>query len=42
MAARRSRQRVGLSRPQTTNIINGQFGASRRVVRRALELAQAA
>jgi hypothetical protein len=33
---------VGLSRPQTTNVINGQFGASRRVVRRVLELATAA
>jgi hypothetical protein len=35
-------ERVGLSRPQVTNLINGQFGASRRVVRRVLELAKAA
>ena len=34
--------RVGLSRPQTTNVINGQFGASRRIVRRVLELVRAA
>ena len=33
---------VGLSRPQITNVINGRFGASRRVVRRVLELATAA
>jgi DNA-binding LacI/PurR family transcriptional regulator len=33
---------VGLSRPQITNVINGQFGVSRRVVRRVLELAKAA
>jgi hypothetical protein len=35
-------ERVGLSRPQTTNIICGRFGASRPIVRRVLELALAA
>ncbi len=35
-------ERVGVSRPQTTNIINGQFGASRRVARLVLERARAA
>jgi hypothetical protein len=35
-------ERVGLSRPQTTNIICGRFGASRPIVRRVLELARAA
>ena len=39
---RRSAEAVGLSRPQITNVINGRFGASRRVVRRVLELATAA
>jgi len=32
-------ERVGLSRPQATNIIGGRFGVSRLVVRRVLELA---
>ena len=35
-------RRLGLSRPQTTNILNGQFRPSREVVRRVLELARAA
>jgi transcriptional regulator with XRE-family HTH domain len=35
-------RRLGLSRPQTTNILNGQFRPSRDVVRRVLELAKAA
>jgi hypothetical protein len=35
-------ERVGLSRPQATNIIRGRFGVSRSVVRRVLELARAA
>ncbi len=35
-------RRLGLSRPQTTNILNGQFRPSRDVVRRVLELARAA
>lgn len=35
-------EKVGLSRGQTTNILNGQFGASRTVARRVLELAFAA
>jgi hypothetical protein len=35
-------ERVGLSRPQTTNIICGRFGISRPVARRVLELALAA
>lgn len=35
-------QHLGLSRQQTTAIINRQFGASRPVVRRVLELARAA
>ena len=35
-------ERVGVSRPQVTNIINHQFGSSRRVARRVLELAKAA
>jgi hypothetical protein len=35
-------ERVGLSRPQTTNIICGRFGASRPIVRCVLELARAA
>jgi hypothetical protein len=35
-------ERVGLSRPQVTNIICGRFGASRPIVRRVLELARAA
>ena len=34
--------RVGLSRPQATNIIRGRFGVSRSVARRVLELARAA
>lgn len=34
--------KVGLSRPQTTNVLNRQFGASRIVVRRVLQLARAA
>lgn len=34
--------RLGISRPQATNILNGQFGASRAVARRALELMRAA
>jgi hypothetical protein len=34
--------RVGLSRPQVTNLICGRFGASRPIVRRVLELARAA
>ena len=34
--------RVGLSRPQATNIIRGRFGASRSIVRRVLEVARAA
>ena len=34
--------RVGLSRPQVTNVIVGRFGASRQVARRVLELARAA
>ena len=34
--------RLGLSRPQATNILNGQFGASRTVVRHAIELMRAA
>ena len=35
-------RRLGLSRPQTTIILNGQFRPSRDVVRRVLELARAA
>jgi hypothetical protein len=35
-------ERLGISRPQATNIINGQFRPSRTVVRRILELARAA
>jgi len=35
-------ERVGLSRPQATNIICGRFGVSRPIARRVLELAQAA
>lgn len=35
-------RRLGLSRAQTTNILNGQFRPSRDVVRRVLELAKAA
>jgi hypothetical protein len=35
-------QRVGVSRPQVTNIINGRFGAGRDLARRVLELARAA
>jgi len=35
-------ERVGLSRPQVTNIICGRFGVSRPIVRRVLELARAA
>jgi hypothetical protein len=34
--------RVGLSRPQVTNIIVGRFGVSRPIARRVLELARAA
>lgn len=34
--------RLGLSRPQVTNILSGQFGASREIVRRVVELARAA
>jgi hypothetical protein len=34
--------KIGLSRPQVTNIIQGRFGPSRRVVERVLELARAA
>jgi hypothetical protein len=35
-------RRLGLSRAQTTNILNGQFRPSRDVVSRVLELARAA
>ena len=35
-------RRLGISRAQTTNILNGQFRPSRDVVRRVLELARAA
>ena len=35
-------ERVGLSRPQATNIIRGRFGVSRSVMRRVLELAKVA
>jgi hypothetical protein len=35
-------RRLGISRPQATNILNGQFRPSRYVVRRVLELARAA
>jgi hypothetical protein len=35
-------ERVGLSRPQVTNIIIGRFGVSRPIARRVLELARAA
>ncbi len=35
-------RRLGISRAQTTNILNGQFRPSREVVRRVLELAKAA
>jgi hypothetical protein len=35
-------ERVGLSRPQVTNLICGRFGASRPIVRRVLELARVA
>jgi hypothetical protein len=35
-------ERVGLSRPQVTNLICGRFGASRPIVRRVLGLARAA
>ena len=35
-------RRLGISRPQATNILNGQFRPSRDVVRRVLELARAA
>jgi hypothetical protein len=35
-------RRLGLSRPQTTNILNGQFRPSREVVRHVLKLARAA
>jgi transcriptional regulator with XRE-family HTH domain len=35
-------RRLGISRPQATNILNGQFRPSRDVVRRILELARAA
>ncbi len=35
-------ERVGLSRPQVTNIICGRFGVSRPIARRVLELALAA
>ena len=35
-------QRVGRSRPQTTNIICERFGVSRSIARRVLELARAA
>lgn len=34
--------RLGISRPQATNIMNGQFGASRTVVRRAIKLMRVA
>jgi hypothetical protein len=34
-------RRLGISRPQATNILNGQFRPSRDVVRRVLELARA-
>ncbi len=34
--------KIGCSRSQITNIINGQFGASRQMVLRVLELARAA
>lgn len=35
-------ERLGISRPQATNILNGQFRPSRAVVRRVLEFARAA
>jgi hypothetical protein len=35
-------ERVGLSRPQITNVINGRFGASHHLARKVLELAKAA
>ncbi len=35
-------ERVGLSRPQVTNVIVGRFGVGRLVARRVLELSQAA
>jgi hypothetical protein len=35
-------ERIGISRPQVTNIINRQFGPSSSVVRRVLDLAKAA
>jgi hypothetical protein len=35
-------EKIGRSRPQITNILNRQFGASRPVVRRVLQLAKAA
>ena len=35
-------RRLGISRPQATNILNGQFRPGREVVRRVLELARAA
>ena len=35
-------QKIGASRPQITNIRNGQFGASKNLVRKVLELVKAA
>jgi hypothetical protein len=35
-------ERVGLSRPQITNIINGRFGPGRHLARRVLHLARVA
>lgn len=35
-------ERIGLSRPQVTNVIVGRFGVSRPIARRVLELARAA
>jgi len=35
-------KQIGISRPQVTNITNGQFGPSRGVVQRLLKLAKAA
>lgn len=35
-------ERLGISRPQATNILNGQFRPGRQVVRRVLELSKAA
>jgi hypothetical protein len=35
-------EKLGISRPQVSNIINGQFGSGRWVARRVIELARAA